>query len=80
MAEETQDVQVLTIGEKTYFADSVTEHGSKILGDIQKVEQQVGSYTLQMSIANLAKAKLIEELEKEIPKFKEVPQPEETPE
>ena len=76
MAEATQNekLETISIGDKVYDAQSLTEMGANLINDIKKVEAQIGNYSLQLSIANLAKAKLAEELQKEIPNFKEVEQ------
>lgn len=63
---------MIQIGEKYYKEDSITETGRSILNDITKVNQKLGEQQLLLNIIQLAKGKLIEELEKEIPNFEEV--------
>lgn len=69
------ELKTINIGDKVYEADSITEQGVNIINDIQKVEQVLSRQQLEVSITQLAKAKLMEELQKELPKFKEVEAP-----
>lgn len=69
------ELKTLTIGDKVYEADSITEQGVNVINDIRKVDTELSRLGLQKSIAELAKVKLMEELQKELPKFKEVEAP-----
>jgi len=66
--------ETIKLGEKTFLADSVTERGNNIIDDIQKVESLIGTQQLELSVSNLAKGKLLEELTKESSNFTEVAQ------
>lgn len=77
---EDTEIQTIQLGDKLYDAESITEHGVHILNDLRKVESQMANHQLTVSIMQLAKSKLTEELEKEMVKFKEIPFPEEVTE
>jgi len=77
MTEEVKNGPI-KIGDKYYAADSLTQTGIALLQDVSLIEQEMKQYTLKISIHQLAKAKLIDELAKEMDKFVEVPAPEET--
>jgi hypothetical protein len=74
MTEKTEPTELKTfqIGEKTYDAASITEQGVNIINDIRKVDNMLSQQQLQVSITQLAKTKLMEELEKEKENFTEV--------
>jgi len=76
MAENTE-LKTLTIGDKVYDAESITEKGVNIINDIKKVDGELAKIGLQKSITELAKVKLMEELQKETEKFTEVENTEE---
>lgn len=75
MTEENKEVQTVTIGEKIYLADSLTEHGVNIINDVRSVETRIKQLQLDVAIADLARGKLMEELQKEVPKFTEIEKP-----
>lgn len=64
------------IGEKFYNGEKLTEQATALLGDIQKVEGELGRLSLQTSIASLAKGTLIDKLVAETPNLEEVDAPE----
>ena len=70
----TQD-ETIQIGDKFYDAKSVSELGWAIIRDLKTIDGKLNDYNLEVSIAKLAKAKLIDELQKEIPAMTEVPAP-----
>jgi hypothetical protein len=70
-AKETE-LKTISLGDKVYEADSITEQGVNIINDLQKVDQVLARQQLEVSITQLAKAKLMEALQEELPKFKEV--------
>jgi hypothetical protein len=74
-AKETE-LKTIAIGDKVYSADSITEQGVNIINDLQRVDQVLSRQQLDISITQLAKAKLIEELDKEKASFTEVEAPE----
>jgi hypothetical protein len=67
----------IKIGDKQYETESVTDLAIAIMKDVKTIDDQITSYGVQLSIAKLAKSKLIEELQKELPKMTEVVQEEE---
>lgn len=69
------EVKTFQIGEKTYDASSITEHGVNLINDIRKVDAKIADKQLGISIMQLAKAKLLEELDKEVVNFTEVEGP-----
>lgn len=71
----SEDVTTIKIGDKYYDSDSITDLSIAIMKDIKTIDDEISKYGIQMSIAKLAKSKLIEELQKELPKMKEVHQP-----
>ena len=73
---QTPEVQVIKIGDKLYDMNTATDLTLAILKDVKAIEDQLNSYGLQLSIAKLARAKLIDELYKELPKLTEVQNPE----
>jgi hypothetical protein len=79
MAEQTE-LKTLTIGDKVYDASTITEMGVNIINDVKKVDQELAHIGLQKSIAELAKVKLMEELQKETEKFTEIESTEKTEE
>ena len=70
--QETQEVQTITINDKVYRTDSITENGINLINDIKKVDAELGRILLQKSITELAKTKLMEVLEMETPNFIEI--------
>jgi hypothetical protein len=66
----------IKLGEKYYETESVTDLTIAIMRDLKTIDDQIKTYGTQLSIAKLAKSKLIDELQKEVPKMKEVPAPE----
>lgn len=70
-AKETE-LKTINIGDKVYEADSITEQGVNIINDLQRVDQVLARQQLEVSITQLAKAKLMEALQAELPNFKEV--------
>ncbi len=71
MTEAKKDA--IQIGDKFYDLDSVTDLSLAIMKDMKTIDDKIKDYGLQISIAKLAKSKLIEELHKELPKMTEVP-------
>ncbi len=70
--EQGEAIQTVQIGEKFYDAKTVSELGWAIIRDMKTIDDKLKDYGLEMSIAKLAKAKLIDELHKEVPKMTEV--------
>jgi hypothetical protein len=66
----------IKLGEKYYETESVTDLTIAIMRDLKTIDDQIKTYGTQLSIAKLAKSKLIDELQKEVPKMKEGPAPE----
>jgi hypothetical protein len=77
MTEEIKPGDTVQIGDKFYDAKTVSELAWAIIKDMKTIEDKIKDYGLQVSIAKLAKAKLIDELYKEVPKMTEMPKPEE---
>lgn len=65
----------IQIGDKFYDLDSVTDLSLAIMKDMKTIDDKIKDYGLQISISKLAKSKLIDELQKELPNMKEVPNP-----
>ena len=57
---------------KTYDVKSITDNGAQIIGNIQKIDEVMSQKQLELNIINIAKAKLIDELVKEVKNFQEV--------
>ena len=66
------EIKTFTIGDKVFEASSITEHGTNIINDLQKVDSILAQQQLQVSITQLAKGKLMEELQKEMANFTEI--------
>ncbi len=82
MSEETQNTEktvetkpTITVAGKTYLAESLNEKGINLINDIKKVEQSVGDKQRDISIANVAKIKLLELFVQEAPNFTEIEVP-----
>ena len=79
MTEQTEqldtEIKTIKIGEKAYAVDSMTEYGRNILQDLQKVDGVLNQQQLLVSVTQLAKGKLLEELTKEAANFTEVEDP-----
>jgi|SaaInlStandDraft_4_1057021.scaffolds.fasta_scaffold12980_8 hypothetical protein len=71
-------VNSIRIGEKHYNAEKLTEPATALLGDLQKVENELSSLTLKTSIINLAKSTLVEKLVEETANLEEVDAPKAT--
>jgi len=67
--------QTIRIGEKHYDATNLTEQAVALLGDIEKVDGELGRLQLQSSIASVAKSSLIEKLVAETANLTEVEAP-----
>jgi hypothetical protein len=74
-AQQIKEGDTVQIGDKFYDAKTVSELSWAIIKDMKTIEDKIKDYGLQVSIAKLAKAKLIDELYKEVPKMTEVPAP-----
>lgn len=75
MAETTEPVGIratIKIEGKTYDVKSITDNGAQIIGNIQKIDEVMSQKQLELNIINIAKAKLIDELVKEVKNFQEV--------
>ncbi len=66
------ELRTIKIDDKHYDIKSLTERGTNLISNIQRVDTVIERHQLELSISQLAKAKLLEELVKEVPKFKEV--------
>jgi len=64
--------QTVTIGEKKYDANSLTERASALLGDISKVDERLNAANLDVSIFNVARSALVSDLLKETENLKEI--------
>jgi len=71
-AVEKAEIQTISIDDKKYDLASVTDLGSNIISNIQKLDSLTNDLQFKLNVNQLARAKLIDELGKEIPKFKEV--------
>jgi hypothetical protein len=71
----TEQAQTIRIGEKHYDATKLTEHAIALLGDIEKIDGELGRLSLQSSIAGVAKSALIEKLVAETANLTEVDAP-----
>lgn len=60
------------IGDKFYKADSLTKEGAEILQDLKRIEEEIGRRQADVQVAQLARAKLIDELLKESVNFEEI--------
>lgn len=69
---EATEVKTITIDDKKYAIDSLTEKGQSIILNLQKVEATLASSQFDVTVAQLAKAKLLDELGKEVQNFTEV--------
>jgi len=69
---EKTEIKTIKIEGKSYDITSLTELGTNIISNIQKVEEIISRKQLELGVVNLAKAKLIEDLIKEANNFKEV--------
>ena len=70
---EPVEIRTIKIEGKTYDVKSVTDKGTQLIGNIQKIDEVLSQKQLELNIISVAKAKLIEELVKESSKFREVP-------
>ena len=68
-------METIRIGEKFYNAETLTKQATMLLGDLQKVENEVGRLNLKISITNLAKSTLIDKLVAESGNLEEVDPP-----
>lgn len=65
-------VKTITIDEKKYDIDSLTQKGTMIISNLQRIDKETEDLQFKISAYQLAKGKLLEELGKEVPNFKEV--------
>ncbi len=75
MTETKEPVEIrstIKIEGKTYDVKSITDNGAQIIGNIQKIDELISQKQLELNIINIAKAKLIDELVKEVKNFQEV--------
>jgi len=66
------EVKTITIDDKKYDMESLTEKSKSIIANLQRVDQLLTQQQFEVSISQLGRAKLLEELAKEVPNFKEV--------
>jgi len=62
----------IKIDNKMYDASSLTERASVLIGNIQRTDEMITRHQIEISIANIAKSKLLEELGKEVPNLVEI--------
>lgn len=74
---ENKEQKAVRLGNKYFDVDSFTERAYALLQDVKKVEEVLQRQKMDVSITELARQMLIEELGKELPNLKEVPGPEE---
>ena len=67
-----EDIKTLKVGDKHYDIDSATDLAGSIIRDIATIEEEIRKDQIRISIAQLARTKLMDELQKELPKMKEV--------
>lgn len=72
-SKESVEIRTIKIEGKAYDVKSVTDKGTQLIGNIQKIDEIMSQKQLELNIINIAKAKLIEELVKESSNFREVP-------
>lgn len=73
-------MDTIRIGDKFYDATKLTEHSAALIGDIEKIDGELGRLQLQASITNVAKQSLVEKLLAETANLTEVEAPAETAE
>jgi len=73
--ETAQTIETVKFNGKTYASSSITSKGEDIIKDIQSVEGLISKYQLEVSVSQLARIKLLEELEAEAVNFTEVEDP-----
>jgi len=75
MAENTQtERQVITLGEVSYFTDSVGEQGQKILADVQNIQARINQLSFDKNVMELAVQTLVDNLAGMTDTFEAVPQ------
>lgn len=67
--QETQERQILTIGEDKYFLDSVTESGKGLIDTINIIVAEQERLKIQMGIAGVAYDTMLEKLKAETANF-----------
>ena len=77
MAENTQveqtERQVITLGENSYFTDSVDEQGQKVLTDIQNIQNRINQISFDKNVMELAVQTLVDTLSTMTDTFEKVP-------
>jgi len=72
MTKQKKAPATITLGDKTFNADKLSKLGTDIMNDLAKVDGVIAEQNLLVSISNVARGKLIEELTKESVNFEEV--------
>jgi hypothetical protein len=72
--QEQTELKTIQIGETLYDVSTVTEQGVNIINDVRSIDNILSQQQLTVSITQLAKSKMIEELEKEAVKFTAIKQ------
>lgn len=70
--QENQEPQTISIDGKKYDVASLGEKGTSLIANIQRMDGAIEHKQFELNMAQLAKAKLIDELSKEVPNFTEV--------
>lgn len=66
------EVKTITIDDKKYDLESLTDKAKSIITNLQRVDKLLTQQQFELSIYQLGRAKLLEELAKEVPNFTEV--------
>lgn len=67
-----EEVKVITIDDKKYDLNSLTDKGKAIIINLQRIDAKIEQLQFDVSLCDTAKGKLLEELGKEVPNFKEL--------
>lgn len=65
------DVKFVTIDEKKYDVNSLTDKGRAIIINLQRLDVKIEQLQFEVSAFDTARSKLLEELAKEVQHFKE---------
>jgi hypothetical protein len=66
--EEPQQA-LITIDDVAYLRDSLGSRGENIIIEIQRIDQKINELQFDLRICSLAKAKVAESLQEELPNF-----------
>jgi len=67
---------IVTINDKLYQIESITEHGIKLINTVKKIDEIISIKDIEIKTANIARSTVFDQLIAEAANFTEIQKPE----